>query len=171
MRRDRLLAWGQTCLYALPILYLALFFLYPLAAILRISLAPEGRLDLSPWRALIQDGYYRRVLWFTTWQATASTALTLALGLPAAYAFARYRFPGKEVLRALTTVPFVLPALVVAAAANPTGFPPRPLACGRPNVPFAPSKGGAVSIHARSRAGAHDRPLRAARARGGGRLQ
>ncbi len=115
---DRLLTWGQTCLYALPVLYLALFFLYPLAAILRISLAPEGRLDLDPWRALAQDGYYRRVLWFTTWQAAASTALTLGLGLPAAYAFARYRFPGKEVLRALTTVPFVLPALVVAAAFN-----------------------------------------------------
>ena len=36
--------------------------------------------------------------------------------MPAAFVFARYRFPGKTVLRALTTIPFVLPAMVVAAA-------------------------------------------------------
>ena len=36
--------------------------------------------------------------------------------MPAAFVFARYRFRGKTVLRALTTIPFVLPAMVVAAA-------------------------------------------------------
>ncbi len=99
-----------------PLAYLAVFFFYPLVEIFRVSLAPGGALDLQPLRALVADGYYGRVLWFTTWQAAASTALTLALGLPAAYAFARYSFPGKSLLRALTTVPFVLPTLVVAAA-------------------------------------------------------
>jgi thiamine transport system permease protein len=36
--------------------------------------------------------------------------------MPAAYVFARYNFPGKSLLRALTTIPFVLPTMVVAAA-------------------------------------------------------
>ncbi|MDW8098195.1 MAG: iron ABC transporter permease [Anaerolineae bacterium] len=99
-----------------PLAYLAVFFFYPLMEIFRLSLAPEGVFDLQPLRALVADGYYGRVLWFTAWQAAASTALTLVLGLPAAYAFARYSFPGKNFLRALTTVPFVLPTLVVAAA-------------------------------------------------------
>jgi len=51
---------------------------------------------------------------FTTWQATASTLLTLLIGLPSAYVFAHYSFPGKRTLRGLTTVPFVMPPLVIA---------------------------------------------------------
>ena len=80
--------------------FLAVFFFYPLFEILRLSLAPEGKLDLAPLAALVQQPYYGRVLWFTTWQAVISTLLTLALGLPAAYVFARYTFPGKTLLRA-----------------------------------------------------------------------
>jgi thiamine transport system permease protein len=38
------------------------------------------------------------------------------LAIPGAHVFARYRFPGKSVLLALATIPFVLPTVVVAAA-------------------------------------------------------
>jgi thiamine transport system permease protein len=65
---------------------------------------------------LITDPYYARLLAFTTGQALLSTLLTLAAGMPAAYAFARYEFRGKSLLRALTTIPFVMPTMVVAAA-------------------------------------------------------
>lgn len=58
----------------------------------------------------------RQVLWFTTWQALVSTALTLVIALPGAYALARFDFPGKQVLRAVITVPFVLPTVVVGTA-------------------------------------------------------
>jgi thiamine transport system permease protein len=107
---------AQALLYALPLAFLAVFFFYPLLTILSVSLAPEGKLDLSPWEELFGDHYHLRTLWFTTWQAALSTALTLALALPGAYIFARYEFRGKSALRALTTIPFVLPTVVVAAA-------------------------------------------------------
>jgi thiamine transport system permease protein len=103
-------------LYLLPLGFLALFFFYPLAAILRESFAPGGQIQLAPVASLWRDPYFARALWFTTWQATLSTLLTLALGLPAAYVFAHYRFPGKSLLHALTTIPFVLPTMVVSAA-------------------------------------------------------
>ncbi|MCD6290128.1 MAG: iron ABC transporter permease [Anaerolineae bacterium] len=103
-------------IFLLPLVYLLIFFFYPLSAIFRLSLAPEGHLDLQPLRVLITDRYYLHILWFTTWQATVSTILTLAIGMPAAYIFAHYTFPGKSLLRALTTIPFVLPTLVVATA-------------------------------------------------------
>jgi thiamine transport system permease protein len=64
----------------------------------------------------VASGYYARTLWFTLWQASASTILTLVAALPATYIFARYDFPGKPTLMALTTVPFVLPTIVVASA-------------------------------------------------------
>jgi thiamine transport system permease protein len=100
----------------LPLAFLALFFFFPLVEIFALSLAPEGKLDLSPFRTLATDPYYLRLLTFTTGQALLSTVLTLLAGMPAAYVFARYDFWGKSLLRALTTIPFVLPTMVVAAA-------------------------------------------------------
>jgi len=103
-------------LFLLPLLFLALFFFYPLVEILALGLAPEGKLDLSPFRTLLADPYFARLLAFTTGQALLSTVLTLLAGMPAAYVFARYEFRGKSLLRALTSIPFVLPTMVVAAA-------------------------------------------------------
>ena len=103
-------------IYLLPLLFLVLFFFYPLVEILTLSLAPEGKLDLAPFRRLLTDPYFARLLGFTTGQALLSTILTLLAGMPAAYVFARYDFRGKSLLRALTTIPFVMPTMVVAAA-------------------------------------------------------
>ncbi len=103
-------------LFLPPLLFLGLFFFYPLAAVVVESFAPGGRVDLTPLRSLWQEPYFARALWFTTWESVLSTALTLALGMPAAFVFARYKFPGKTLIRALTTIPFVLPAVVVGAA-------------------------------------------------------
>jgi thiamine transport system permease protein len=71
---------------------------------------------LTALRGLVSTPYYIRTLWFTLWQAALSTLLTLLAALPAAYVFARYQFPGKSLLQALTTIPFVLPTMVVATA-------------------------------------------------------
>ena len=108
----------KSLVYTIPLLFLTLFFLYPLAAILRLGFAGDPALGsggVGLW-ALIADSYYLELLWFSTWQALLSTALTLAIGLPAAYVFARYDFAGKALLRAIATVPFVMPTVVVAAA-------------------------------------------------------
>ena len=103
-------------LFAVPLLFLAVFFFYPLISILGVSLAPDGQLDLSGFAELVTSPYYRDTLLFTTAQAAISTLLTLALALPGAYVFARFHFPGKSLLLSLATLPFVLPTVVVAAA-------------------------------------------------------
>lgn len=103
-------------IFLLPLAFLSLFFFFPLVQILALSLSPQGTLDLSPFRLLFSDPYYARVLVVTTGQALLSTALTLLAGMPAAYVFARYEFRGKALLKALTTIPFVMPTMVVAAA-------------------------------------------------------
>ncbi len=93
-----------------------LFYFYPLGTILGVSLAPEGKLELEPLRSLFRTSYYLRTLWFTFWQAAVSTLLVLLLAIPGAYVFARYRFRGKQTLRAVIMLPFVLPTIVVANA-------------------------------------------------------
>lgn len=114
----RLLPSGglRPALYLLPLVFLGAFFFYPLAAILLTSFAPQGNLDLSAIQEAITSPVYLEVMGFTLGQAILSTLLTLALGLPAAQVFAKYQFPGKRLFQALTTIPFVLPAVVVAAA-------------------------------------------------------
>lgn len=103
-------------LYALPLAFLVVFFFYPLAAILNLSLRGEAGIDLSGFWRILSSEYYRETVWFTLWQAALSTLLTVALALPGAYVFVRFRFPGKSLLMALATLPFVLPTVVVAAA-------------------------------------------------------
>ncbi|MCP4423784.1 MAG: iron ABC transporter permease [Chloroflexi bacterium] len=100
---------GKTAVF-LPLLFLAIFFFYPLANIFGLSLTGAGILQL------LTRVTYLKVIWFTIWQAALSTFLTLLIGLPAAYLFARYDFRGKALLRSLTTIPFVMPTVVVAAA-------------------------------------------------------
>ncbi|MCP2334161.1 molybdate transport system permease protein [Actinoalloteichus cyanogriseus DSM 43889] len=48
--------------------------------------------------------------------ATAATALSLLLGVPLAWLLARSTFPGKRLVRALVTVPLVLPPVVGGVA-------------------------------------------------------
>ena len=103
-------------LAVIPALFLAYFFVYPLVTILYTGLVPDGRLATSAFVDVVTDPTMRSVAWFTLWQAFLSTVFTVALGLPAAYVFARYRFPGRSLFRSLTLIPFVLPTLVVGVA-------------------------------------------------------
>ncbi|MEN8113115.1 MAG: iron ABC transporter permease [Actinomycetota bacterium] len=99
-----------------PVVFLAYFFVYPLVTILATGLVEDGRLATSAFTQLVTDPAMRGIAWFTLWQALVSTILTLIIGIPAAYVFARYRFPGRSLLRSLTLVPFVLPTIVVGVA-------------------------------------------------------
>jgi thiamine transport system permease protein len=92
-------------------LFLGLFFFYPIARILTLSL------DFSALTASDFSLTFS-VLRFTFSQAFLSTLLTFLLGLPAAFLFARYQFRGKSLLRALTAIPFMLPTVVVASGFN-----------------------------------------------------
>src|SRR5687768_407638 len=103
--RSRILLW------LLPLSFLIFAFFVPLSRILALSFDSQ---TLTSENLLLAS----RVLLFTFYQATLSTLLTLLLGLPAAYLFARYEFHGKSLLRALTAVPFMLPTVVVAAGFN-----------------------------------------------------
>jgi thiamine transport system permease protein len=103
-------------LAALPLAFLGVFFVWPVASILVRGLAPNGALDLAVPLQVLARPATRDVAWFTLWQAVVSTLLTLAIGLPGAYVLARFDFPGRRLINALTLVPFVLPTVVVGAA-------------------------------------------------------
>jgi thiamine transport system permease protein len=103
-----------TLVAALPLGFLAVFFAWPLGAILERSLVVGGRLDL-PLDVLTSRSTIE-IAWFTLWQATVSTGLALAAALPLTWALARFSFRGRRLVEALVLVPFVLPTVVVATA-------------------------------------------------------
>ncbi|MCL2731787.1 MAG: ABC transporter permease subunit, partial [Actinomycetia bacterium] len=106
----------RLALAALPLAFFAVFFAYPVGAIVARGLHQGERWRPGVVGDVLGDPSIRHVLWFTCWQAAASTALTLAVALPGAYVFARLDFPGKHLLRAVVTVPFVLPTVVAGSA-------------------------------------------------------
>lgn len=99
-----------------PLLFLALFYFYPLVKIFFLSFSPNQAATGSGLSRFFTTTIYLRILWFTCWQAALSTLLTLVVALPGAYIYAHYTFKGKALVRVLTTIPFVLPTVVTAAA-------------------------------------------------------
>ncbi len=97
-----------------PLFFLALFFYLPLFSILREGLTDEsGRFTVKQVLSIITDIYYLRIVLFTVEQALLSTIFSILLGLPGAYLLAGYEFRGKSIIKAITTVPFVLPSIIV----------------------------------------------------------
>ena len=87
------------------------FYFYPLGAVFWESWQAASTATFN-WSRVFQP------LGFTLWQAVLSMVLTLAVGLPSAYLFTHYQFPFKSLLRGMTTLPFILPTVVAAAAIN-----------------------------------------------------
>jgi molybdate transport system permease protein len=78
-----------------------------------------GLLIRAPWAALpslLSDPTVRQALRLSLVTATLATAVSLVLGVPLAWVLARVQFPGRSLLRALVTLPLVLPPVVGGVA-------------------------------------------------------
>lgn len=111
--RDRLL-W--VLIAGLPAAFLAVFFIWPVTAMLGRGFFEAGTFDLSVLREVVGNARTWKILWQTVWMALAGTFISVVLGVPAAYVLYRCDFPGRLVLRSIVTVPFVLPTVVVGVA-------------------------------------------------------
>lgn len=102
-------------LLGFPLLFLLFFYLLPLGKIAQISFSQIRSENF--WNE-INWGVVESVFSFTIYQAVLSTLITILVGLPAAYLFGRFVFRGKDALRIASTLPFILPTVVVAAGFN-----------------------------------------------------
>jgi len=93
----------------LPALIGMAFLLVPLLALL----------IRAPWRGmpdLLTSSAVWQALRLSLETATLATAVALVLGVPLAWLLARTRFPGRRLVRALVTLPLVLPPVVGGVA-------------------------------------------------------
>ncbi|WP_292650155.1 ABC transporter permease subunit [Nocardioides sp.] len=103
-------------LAALPVAVLAVFFVLPVTGMVQRGLFASGSFDPAAAIRVLQRSEVQRALWFTLWSSGLATVLSVALGLPAAFALHRLSFPLQRVIRAGLLVPFVLPTVVVGVA-------------------------------------------------------
>ena len=102
------LGWSLAAL--LPLVFLGVFFAWPVVAIVALGVGEGGVLPVLA-RADTWD-----LVAFTLGQAAAATVLALVAGLPVAFLLARCRVRGTGLVRAAVMVPFVLPTVVVGLA-------------------------------------------------------
>ncbi|MGW5880072.1 ABC transporter permease [Nocardiopsis terrae] len=89
------------------------------AGVLFLVLPFAGMLLRAPWPTMgarVTDPDVVAALWLSLSTATAATAVSLLFGVPLAWLLARTEFPGRRLVRALVTVPLVIPPVVGGVA-------------------------------------------------------
>lgn len=101
----------------IPALFLAFCFFYPVLALLWLGVgqAEESGYLTTLWR-VITDSLTWRAIADTLFMAIGGTVISVLVGLPLSWVLYCLDFPFRTILRALVTIPFVLPTIGVAAA-------------------------------------------------------
>ena len=94
-------------LWALPLTFVAVLFYWPVVRVTSLGFSGD-------WLGTLAEQKTLEIIWFTLWQAGVSTLLTMLVAIPGAYLLYRRSFPGQAAVKALITIPFVLPSIVVA---------------------------------------------------------
>ena len=76
---------------------------------------PQG-FSLRWYGAVFEIERFRESFVLSMQLAVGSTVLALLLGVPAAYAMARYQVPGGEWIRTIVTAPVIVPAIIAGLA-------------------------------------------------------
>ena len=92
-----------------PALVAVAFLVVPLAGL--VFRAPWG----DAW-SILRGSDAAQALQLSLWTSTVATAISLLVGVPLAWVLARTDFPGLRLLRALVTLPLVLPPVVGGVA-------------------------------------------------------
>ena len=109
-RASRPLRTSRPILTGLPaLIWLAIFLLVPVAVLV------AGHVDASDVSRVLTRQSTWRIAWFSLWQAVVSVIATFALALPLTWFVGRHNFRGRRVVRAIASVGFLLPSVVVAA--------------------------------------------------------
>ncbi len=90
-----------------------------LVAVAFLALPLAGLVVRAPWGRLgpvLSGSDAAAALVLSLWTASAATAVSLIIGVPLAWVLASSGFPGQRLLRALVTLPLVLPPVVGGVA-------------------------------------------------------
>ena len=96
------------------------FFIYTVLVLVPLWLAVDRLIwiagyDVIDWIQSLERNYVSMGTYqFTLLQASISTIVTLAIGIPIAWQLGRYKWPHDYLIRSILTMPFVMPSIVAA---------------------------------------------------------
>ncbi|MHA2294226.1 MAG: ABC transporter permease [Candidatus Hodarchaeales archaeon] len=112
--KDRLVDSSFNLILIIPLFFSLLFFYLPLLSVLGDSLiSSSGQVTFKFLIDTFWNPLNQYFIQFTTNQAIISALITVIIGIPGAYIFTKYQFPGNESLKTILIIPFVLPPVVV----------------------------------------------------------
>lgn len=99
------------------------FMLAPILVVCFVAFTPEGYLSfpthswsLRWFRAIARYPEFIAAFWRSLGLGALSSAVAVAISVPAALAIARYRFPGRDAMGALFMSPLMIPHIVLGVA-------------------------------------------------------
>lgn len=115
----RIMSW----LWRILVTLLYCFLLSPLIIVLIVSFNANSYLSFPPttlsirwYTALLDNGEFISGFKVSVILAAATTAAAILIGVPAAFALARYRFRGRDVCVTFFTMPLMVPGVVLGLA-------------------------------------------------------
>ena len=112
--------FSQVLIFALPMIFLAVFLLYPLGSTLvRAFWTPTEGLEFSGWslqgfKEFFSTKLYMKSLKNSFIVSLSVTALTILIGVPMGYFVARVKIPCKRLIVSLGILPIIMPSFVGA---------------------------------------------------------
>ena len=94
------------------LVFLTWLIVYPLLLVLVEGFRGPNGWTLDYFRHFLARPNEAQALWNSLWISVATVVLAAAIGVPLAYLFWRYDFPGRKILGGLVALPAVLPPLV-----------------------------------------------------------
>ncbi len=112
--------FSQYLVFAIPMIFLAIFLLYPMATtLIRAFMAPTDDLSyshfsLEGFRQFFTSNLYRKSLLNSFIVSLSVTVLCIIIGVPMGYVVARVKIPGKKLILSLGILPIIMPSFVGA---------------------------------------------------------
>ncbi len=95
-------------------LFFALFLIYPLLYVFKEAFWIENKFNIAYFKLMITDPNIRGLIINSLTLGLTVTLMTSVVSLPLAYFLTRYRYPGRNMLRALILIPMIMPPFVGA---------------------------------------------------------
>lgn len=112
--------FSQLLVFAVPMIFLAIFLLYPMASTLvRAFMAPAEDLafhgfSLEGFKQFFTSNLYKKSLANSFIVSISVTVLTILIGVPMGYIVARVKIPCKNLILSLGILPIIMPSFVGA---------------------------------------------------------
>ncbi len=98
----------------IPLFFLIFSLFYPISRILIDAFYKEDNVfTLGNFPRILFDPLIKKAITFTFLQASLSAFISSLIGYPLGFIISRYRFPGRNVLRSLLLLPFMMPSTTV----------------------------------------------------------